>query len=58
MKNIQKEYDTKVDAYNVRIQGLMKEVASLSKSTKRDRLSAAKESSNNSGSGTDSPNAS
>lgn len=39
-----------------KISNLLKEVASLSKSTKRDRLSAAKnEAGANSGSGTDSP---
>ncbi|XP_017776522.1 PREDICTED: protein FAM76A [Nicrophorus vespilloides] len=56
MKTAQKEFDSKVEMFNGRIQGLLKEVAGLSKSNRRDRLSAAKESSNNSGSGTDSPN--
>lgn len=56
MKNTQIEHDNKIEALNKRIQGLLKEVASLSKSNKRDRLAAARvESANNSGSGTDSP---
>lgn len=57
MKNTQKDHDAKVDSLNQRIQSLLKEVATLSKSTKKDRLKAAKEADNNkeSGSGTDSP---
>lgn len=56
MKNTQIEHDNKIESLNKRIQGLLKEVASLSKSNKRDRLAAARvESANNSGSGTDSP---
>lgn len=56
MKIAQKEHEDKVDSLNSRIQSLLKEVASLSKINKRDRVSAAKlENSNNSGSGTDSP---
>lgn len=56
MKNTQKEHETKVDQLNQRIQSLLKEVATLSKSTKKDRLAAAKEAANKeSGSGTDSP---
>lgn len=54
MKNTQKENDDKFDILNGRIQSLLKEVASLSKSTKKDRLAAAREAAN-SGSGTDSP---
>lgn len=56
MKATQLEHDNKVETLNKRIQTLLKEVAVLSKTTKRDRLSAARvESANNSGSGTDSP---
>lgn len=56
MKNAQTEHDTKVDNLNKRVQTLLKEIAGLTKSNKRDRLAAAKvESANNSGSGTDSP---
>lgn len=55
MKTTEKEHENKIDSLNKRIQGLLKEVATLSKSNKRDRLAATKESSNNSGSGTDSP---
>lgn len=56
MKATETQYDNKVDLLNKRIQGLLKEVATLTKSTKRDRLAAARvESANNSGSGTDSP---
>jgi len=57
MQTMQKEHENKVELLNTRIQALLREIASLSKSTKRsDRLAAARaESSNNSGSGTDSP---
>ena len=56
MKTSEKEYETKVSSMQHKISNLLKEVASLSKSTKRDRLSAAKsETGTNSGSGTDSP---
>ncbi|KAI4464584.1 hypothetical protein MML48_3g00017757 [Holotrichia oblita] len=55
IKNVEKDHENKVEVLNARIQNLLKEVASLSKSTKRDRVAAARESSNNSGSGTDSP---
>lgn len=56
MKITEKEHDDKVGFLNARIQSLLKEVATLSKGNKRDRLSAAKqENANNSGSGTDSP---
>lgn len=54
MKNNQKDHENKLEMLNARIQGLLKEVASLSKSTKKDRLAAAREAAN-SGSGTDSP---
>lgn len=54
MKNTQKEHEQKSDMLNGRIQTLLKEVATLSKSTKKDRLAAAREAAN-SGSGTDSP---
>lgn len=55
MKGTEKEYENKIDFMNIRISNLLKEVATLSKSSKRDRLAAARESAN-SGSGTDSPN--
>lgn len=55
MKATEKEYENKIESLNIRITSLLKEVATLSKSSKRDRLAAAKESAN-SGSGTDSPN--
>lgn len=54
MKTTQKDHETKCDMLNSRIQSLLKEVASLSKSNKKDRLAAAREAAN-SGSGTDSP---
>lgn len=54
MKNTQKDHETKTEMLNSRIQSLLKEVATLSKSTKKDRLAAAREAAN-SGSGTDSP---
>lgn len=53
MQREQKEHDDKCDSLNSRIQSLLKEIASLSKVNKRERLNAARE--NNSGSGTDSP---
>lgn len=56
MKTTEKEYENKISSMQHKISNLLKEVASLSKSTKRDRLSAAKmEQAGNSGSGTDSP---
>ncbi|XP_044741664.1 protein FAM76A isoform X2 [Chrysoperla carnea] len=55
MKVTQRDHDSKCDMLNGKIQTLLKEVATLSKSTKKDRLAAARESSTNSGSGTDSP---
>ncbi|CAH1369577.1 hypothetical protein MTP99_011000 [Tenebrio molitor] len=57
MKNCQKECDDKVEALNKRITSLLKEVASLSKTAKKNRFAStsAAENSNNSGSGTDSP---
>lgn len=58
MKNAEKDSDDKIGYLNNRIQSLLKEVASLSKNTKRGRVSETKnENSNNSGSGTDSPSA-
>lgn len=56
MKTSEKEYENKISSMQHRISNLLKEVASLSKSTKRDRLSITKsEAGTNSGSGTDSP---
>ncbi|XP_043266536.1 protein FAM76A [Venturia canescens] len=57
MKATEKEHDNKVSYMQQKISGLLKEVAALSKSTKRgDRIAATKsEASTNSGSGTDSP---
>lgn len=57
MKNTEKEYDNKISTMQQKISGLLKEVATLSKSNKRaDRLTATKnEAGTNSGSGTDSP---
>lgn len=56
MKTLEKEHENKIDNLNKKIQTQLKEIATLSKSTKRDRLAAARENANNSGSGTDSPN--
>ena len=59
MKQIEREYEQKVEQFNSQIQNLMKKVATLSKSSKRgsaenkSALSATRD--NNSGSGTDSP---
>ena len=57
MKTTEKEYDAKISSMQLKISGLLKEVATLSKSTKRDRIAATKNEakSENSGSGTDSP---
>ncbi|XP_033226043.1 protein FAM76A isoform X2 [Belonocnema kinseyi] len=56
-KSSEKEYDAKISSMQMKISGLLKEVATLSKSTKRDRIAATKNEakSENSGSGTDSP---
>lgn len=60
MKTTQKEYENKIEDLNKRIAGLLKEVASLSKSAKKSKgssittITSATENSNNS-SGTDSP---
>lgn len=54
MKNVQKEHEDKCDHLNIKIQNLLKEIASLSRVNKRERLAAARENAN-SGSGTDSP---
>lgn len=64
MKTSEKEYENKISNMQLKISGLLKEVATLSKSTKRDRKSMGSSSFNssviadketNSGSGTDSP---
>lgn len=55
MKNMEKEHEVKVDTLNKKIQTQLKEIATLSKSNKRDRFAATRENANNSGSGTDSP---
>ncbi|XP_076662390.1 protein FAM76A isoform X2 [Halictus rubicundus] len=57
MKATEKEYETKISTMQLKISSLLKEVASLSKSSKRgDRVAATKtEAGTNSGSGTDSP---
>ncbi|XP_018329396.1 protein FAM76A [Agrilus planipennis] len=54
MKTAQKEHDDKCDTLSIKIQTLLKEIASLSKITKKERLAATRENAN-SGSGTDSP---
>lgn len=54
MKTVEKDHETKCQMLNGKIQSLLKEVASLSKSNKKDRLAAARDTAN-SGSGTDSP---
>lgn len=57
MKATEKEYEAKISTMQHKISSLLKEVASLSKSSKRgDRVAATKtEAGTNSGSGTDSP---
>ncbi|XP_051176765.1 protein FAM76A [Leptopilina boulardi] len=57
MKSTEKEYEAKISSMQLKISNLLKEVATLSKSTKRDRIAATKNEakSENSGSGTDSP---
>ncbi|KAL2736632.1 protein FAM76A isoform X1 [Vespula maculifrons] len=57
MKATEKEYETKISNMQHKISSLLKEVASLSKTSKRgDRVAATKtEAGTNSGSGTDSP---
>lgn len=57
MKATEKEYEAKISTMQLKISSLLKEVASLSKSSKRgDRVAATKtEAGTNSGSGTDSP---
>lgn len=57
MKSTEKTYETKISSMQMKISNLLKEVATLSKSTKRDRIAATKNEakSENSGSGTDSP---
>lgn len=60
MKSTQKEFENKVEDLNKRITSLLKEVASLSKSAKKNKgsslatITSATDNSNNS-SGTDSP---
>ncbi|KAJ8870115.1 hypothetical protein PR048_029127 [Dryococelus australis] len=55
MKTTQKDHDSKVEMLHVKIKNLQKEVATLSKSTKRQNLAAREASGTGSGSGTDSP---
>ncbi|KAL1491061.1 hypothetical protein ABEB36_011714 [Hypothenemus hampei] len=55
MKKDQKENDDKVDSLNKRISGLLKQVASLSKSSKKTAKSEQLASDTNNSSGTDSP---
>lgn len=55
MKAMEKEHETKIDTLNKKIQNQLKEIATLSKSSKRDRFANTRENANNSGSGTDSP---
>ncbi|PSN36529.1 Protein FAM76A [Blattella germanica] len=60
MKNMQKEYETKVETFSIKIKSLQKEVATLSKSGKKQLSVAARELGGGSGgagsgSGTDSP---
>ncbi|XP_077292259.1 protein FAM76A isoform X2 [Arctopsyche grandis] len=52
MKNTEKIYDTKCTHMQIKIQGLLKEIATLSKTANRNKL---KKNTENSGSGTDSP---
>lgn len=54
MNNCVKDHDKKVDMLSTKIKSLQKEVATLSKSTKKERLKEIN-SNANSGSGTDSP---
>lgn len=58
MKNIQKEHENKVETLLLKIKTLQKEVATLSKSGKKQMLLAARDlggGGGGSGSGTDSP---
>lgn len=58
MKNIQKEHENKVETLSLKIKTLQKEVATLSKSGKKQMLLAARDlggGGGGSGSGTDSP---
>jgi hypothetical protein len=60
MKNIQKEHENKVETLSLKIKTLQKEVATLSKSGKKQILLAARDlgaggGGGGSGSGTDSP---
>lgn len=55
MKTMEKDYENKIEGLNKKIQNQLKEIATLSKSNKRDRFAATRENANNSGSGTDSP---
>lgn len=54
MNNSVKEHDKKIEMLQGKIKGLQKDIATLVKSNKRERL-LAKESGAGSGSGTDSP---
>nr|CAH7764421.1 unnamed protein product [Callosobruchus chinensis] len=58
LKSQQKEHEDKVDGMNKRIQGLLKEIASLSKTAKKSKGATANAtaSGDNNSSGTDSPN--
>lgn len=59
MKQISREHDNKVEQFNIKMQSLMKKVATLSKSSKRttneNKNTTSTTRDNNSGSGTDSP---
>lgn len=55
MKTMEKDFENKIEGLSKKIQNQLKEIATLSKSNKRDRFAAARENANNSGSGTDSP---
>lgn len=59
LKNLQKEYDDKVDSLNNKISNLLKEIASLSKSAKKgsrnSTLASNSSTADNNSSGTDSP---
>lgn len=54
MNNVQKDNDKKVEMLHMKIKTLQKEVATLSKGNKKDRLKQETKD-GNSGSGTDSP---
>lgn len=56
LKTTQKEHDDKVDLLNNRISTLLKEVAGLSKSAKKNKAVTTAQAADNNSSGTDSPN--